>query len=397
MNEYKKDMIKMLCDLIEIKAVSPDFEGEGEVEKADYLMKKLDFFDLIQRYDYKDERAKDGVRPNIVAKIKGVLNRTIWIITHLDVVPAGNKNLWKYDPFKANIEGNKIYGRGAEDNGQAIVSSFYAAKAIHESKKLPKFSFGLVFVSDEESGNEYGIKKLVKERIFSKDDMFLVPDVSSPKGDAIEIAEKSVLWLKITVHGDQMHGSRPLGINASRRAMKIVLDLDEKLHNKFSARNYLFDLPYSTFEPTKREKNVDNINTIPGVDVSYMDCRILPNYDLQEVLDYIENIRRFYEMRDGKRVDIEVVHRSSSPQTPENVEIVNRLKKLLIEVRKVEPRLIGIGGNTCAAVLRSERFLDTVAWFTADGTAHKPNEYCIIQNMVEDAKIFYLLPFEPLR
>lgn len=392
LEKKRGEMVKLLSKLIEIKAISPDFGGEGENEKAEYLMDHLEEFDHVERIDAKDERV--GTRPNIVAKIRGVVDRTIWIISHLDVVPEGDERLWKTPPFKAVVEGGRVYGRGSEDNGQGIVSSLFAGKAIIESGSKPKFSFGLAFVSDEESGSNYGVKFLLKKDVFSRDDMFLVPDVGSQKGDAIEIAEKSILWLKFEVYGKQSHASQP-EMNAARRAMKFILDLDEKLHAKFNLKNPLFNPPHSTFEPTKREKNVENINTIPGLDVSYMDCRIIPDYRIEGVLEFIEDVRRFHEIRDNGKINVEVLHAFSSPKTPENSEIAVRLSKTIEKLRGIKTRFIGIGGNTCASFLRSAGFKDTVAWCTADGTAHKPNEYCVIDNMVEDAKVFYSICFDP--
>jgi succinyl-diaminopimelate desuccinylase len=391
LEKKRNEMVQLLSKLVEIKAISPDFGGEGEEKKAEFLMKYLEDFDFVERFDAFDERV--GKRPNIVAKIKGVVDRTIWIITHLDVVPAGDERLWKTDPFKAVIEGGRVYGRGSEDNGQSIVSSIFAGRMILESKLKPKYNFGLVMVSDEESGSNFGIKHLLSKDIFSRDDMFLVPDVGSQKGDAIEIAEKSILWLKFEVYGRQTHASMPV-MNASRRAMKFILDLDEKLHAKFNLRDELFNPPYSTFEPTKRERNVENINTIPGIDVSYMDCRILPNYRLEDVIDYIESVKKFHEIRDNERINVEVIHSFSSPKTPESSEMAQRLSSTIERVRGIKTRFIGIGGNTCASFLRKAGFKDTVAWCTADGTAHKPNEYCVIDNMVEDAKVFFSLFFD---
>ncbi len=393
-DEMKEEMVKLLCRLIETKAISPDFGGKGEAKKAKLLMDYLKDFDYVERFDARDERAEEGIRPNIVAKVKGVVKRTIWIITHLDVVPEGDLRLWKTPPFKAVVENGRIYGRGSEDNGQSIVSSLFAGIAVLNAEVNPKYSLGLAFVSDEESGSEYGIRHLIKQKVFSKEDFFIVPDVGSPNGEHIEIAEKSILWLRFEVFGVQSHASRPM-MNASRRAMKFILDLDEKLHSKFSTRDELFDPPYSTFEPTKREKNVDNVNTIPGIDVSYMDCRILPEYNLEEVIDYIESVRRFHEIRDKERINVEVVQKSSSPKTPENADIVLRLSETISRLRGIKPKLIGIGGNTCASFLRREGFRESVAWCTTDSTAHKPNEYCRIENMVEDAKVFFSLFFDP--
>ena len=40
-------------------------------------------------------------------------------------------------PFEPKIIDNKIYARGAEDNGQSIISSLYAAKALMNKKINP--------------------------------------------------------------------------------------------------------------------------------------------------------------------------------------------------------------------------------------------------------------------
>ena len=392
---YREKMVKTLCDIIEIKAISPEYGGDGEYEKAEYLMKYLEGFDYVERFDVKDDRVKSGLRPNIVAKIKGALGRTIWIVAHLDVVPEGDERLWDTPPFKGVVKDGKVYGRGSEDNGQSIVSSLFAAKSIIESGLTPKYSFGVVYVADEETGSNYGVQHLLKQNIFQKEDMFVVPDVGSPNGNMIEIAEKSIMWLKFKVYGQQSHASHPKGVNAARRAMEFILDLDKKLHSKFIGKNNLFVPPHSTFEPTKREKNVDNINTIPGLDISYMDCRVIPEYDLDEVLEYIEDIRLFHEMKGNGKIEVEVIQKVSSPPTSETAEIVQRLKKTIEMLRGVQSKVCGIGGNTCASFFRKNGFNETAAWCTVDGVAHQANEYCVIDNMVDDSKVFAALAFDP--
>lgn len=385
--DLKRDeIVKTLSDLIRIKALSPENGGDGEFEKAEYISTLLDDFE-IERYDAEDGRAKEGIRPNIVARIEGKSERVLWIVTHMDVVPEGDISLWRTPPFKPVIKEGRIYGRGSEDNGQSIVSSLFAAKVIKESGKTPNYSFGIVFVSDEEVGSRYGIQHLLQQNIFKKDDLIIVPDAGSPTGNRIEIAEKGILWLKFTVHGVQTHASKPEGINAAREAAKFIVELDRRLHKKFKKVNRLFNPPFSTFEPTKREKNVDNVNTIPGLDISYMDCRIIPDYDIDEVIKYIKGIKEKY-----KSVELEIIQKVSSPPTPENSEVVRLLSKAIERVRKIKAEVYGIGGNTCAAFFRKAGF-HTAVWSTVDGTAHQPNEYAVIDNVVEDAKVFAVLPF----
>jgi succinyl-diaminopimelate desuccinylase len=50
-------------------------------------------------------------------------------------------------------------------------------------------------------------------------------------------------------------------------------------------------------------------------------------------------------------------------------------------------KAMGIGGGTVAALFRRAGF-DAACWSRLDETAHQPNEYCIIDNMVGDAKVF---------
>ncbi|MEM4465470.1 MAG: M20/M25/M40 family metallo-hydrolase, partial [Ignisphaera sp.] len=128
---YRDEMARTLMELISIPAISPDYGYEGEYDKAERLVDVVrDWgFDRIDIYNASDSRAKNGVRPNIVAYYYGE-NRDapkIWILSHLDVVPPGDLSQWTVTkPFDPVFRDGKIFGRGAEDNGQAIVSSIYA-------------------------------------------------------------------------------------------------------------------------------------------------------------------------------------------------------------------------------------------------------------------------------
>ena len=385
----RDEAVEIISNLIRLKALSPDNGGRGEWRKAEYIQSLLDFADEVERLDAEDERAENGVRPNIVARVRGKSRKTLWIITHMDVVPAGDLSLWNTDPFKPVVKDGMVFGRGSEDNNQAITSALLAGMILSERK--PEISFGMVFVSDEETGSKYGIKHILREKIFKKDDLFLVPDAGTPEGNTIEIAEKNILWLKIKIFGKQGHASRPdLFVNASRRAMKILLELDKLLHENFNIRDELFEPPHSTFEPTKREKNVDNPNTIPGIDVSYFDCRILPKYSNKDVIEFVNDFLTQKEKEDGFSCELEVIQDESSPPTPENSEIVVRIKNALKISRGIDAKVIGIGGNTCASFFRRAGF-ETAVWSTVDGKAHEPNEYARIDNIIEDAKVFALL------
>ena len=309
------------------------------------------------------------------------------------MVPPGEESLWNATkPFEPKVKDGCVFGRGSEDNGQSLVASIFAVKALKQLGARLNRSVALAFVADEEQGSTKGIQHLIGMGLFRKNDLVLVPDSGDPTGNFIEIAEKSILWFKVVTLGKQTHGSLPnKGLNAHRIGMQLGLALDAKLHEKYNARNEYFSVPVSTFEPTKKDKNVDSINIVPGEDALYFDCRILPHYKVDEVLADITKIKTEFEDKTGAQIKIEIIQKQQAPpmQNSES-EIVTLLKEALLQTRGLEASVGGIGGGTCAAFFRKIG-IPAVVWSTIDEVAHQPDEYARIGNMVEDAKVFALL------
>jgi succinyl-diaminopimelate desuccinylase len=387
----RDDMTGFMVEMLKVKAVNPDGGGKGEYERAMFMKKHLEEIGLhVTRHDVSDSRVSEGVRVNLTTVLEGEdTGRTLWLAAHLDTVPEGSRELWSTDPYVPIVKDGKIYGRGSEDNGQAVCSALFAVKALKTLGVKPKMNLGLVYVSDEESGSKYGVIPLIEKGIFKQTDMALVPDSGTADGSQIEIAEKSILWLKITTKGKQVHGSTPeKGLNARRVAMKLAIQLDDMLHSKYAAEDELFDPPSSTFEPTKSDANVDNVNTVPGLDVQYFDCRVLPRYPLDEVMREIESVRLRLEKETAATIQIHPIQREENTKpTPIESPIVQKLKTALKQLRGLDAKPIGIGGGTVGVYFR-RRGIDTAVWSTIDDLAHQPNEYCKIANMVDDAKVF---------
>jgi succinyl-diaminopimelate desuccinylase len=392
----KNEMAQTLMELIRVPAIAPENSGEGESRKAEKLMQTLETvgFDKIEHFDSDDKRVPSKKRPNIVAYCYGENKaEKLWIISHLDVVPPGEESLWTITkPFEPTIKEQRIYGRGSEDNGQSMIASIFAVKALKNLSIKPKRTVALAFVADEEQGSTYGIQHLIKQGLFKKDDLIIVPDGGNENGSLIEIAEKSALWFKVHTIGKQTHASKPnKGLNAHRIGMEYALALDKMLHAKYSLKDEYFDPPESTFEPTKKEKNVDAVNIIPGEDLLYFDCRILPNYNIEELLNNIRGLAEEFGKKTSATIKIEVLQKSVAPKpTDASAKIVIVLTEAIKKLGGVKPKVGGIGGGTCAAYFRKID-VPAVVWSTIDETAHQPNEYAKIENMVNDAKIYALL------
>jgi succinyl-diaminopimelate desuccinylase len=384
---YNSEMIKVMKDMVAIPAIAPESGGEGESKRADFLEKYLNSIGIkTKRFDYIDkEKAK---RSNIIAKINKGKDKTLWLIAHIDTVAPGDASLWHHDPFDAYVQNGRLYGRGTSDNGQGVISSMFAMRALVESGADVDYNIGVALVADEEVGSDYGVKRLLKENIFSRRDMVIVPDWGTEDGSGIEIAEKGILWLRFKVEGKQVHASTPnLGVNAFRTSIKLLVELDKKLHSKYNFSDNIFDPSVSTFEMTKHEKNVDSVNIVPGSDIFYMDCRVLPHYKLSSILADIKRLAAKYSVN-GSKVSIEVYNREDPAKpTDKNSDIAKRLANAIIGIKRVKPKFIGIGGGTVAKYFR-DLGMPALVWATLPDNAHQPNEYCVIEDMVSDAKVF---------
>ncbi len=178
--------------------------------------------------------------------------------------------------------------------------------------------------------------------LFKKDDLIIIPDAGEPDGSMIEVAEKSILWVKFKTIGKQVHASIPdLGVNAFRAASNLVVKLED-LHI-YNVEDEVFAPSRSTFEPTKKEANVPNVNTIPGDDVFFLDCHIIPEYNIKEVLGTIRGMADKVEKSFNVKIEISMEQKEQ------------------------------------AAV-----------WSSLDDLAHQPNEYCNISDIRNDVRIFAL-------
>lgn len=389
----RPDIVELQTLLTSIPAMAPESGGDGEWNKCaalkKWLMDRGFEENQFEQFDAPDSRVSAGVRPNLMLTVPGKKQQAVFVMAHLDVVPPGNLDLWHSDPWKAvyDEKNDRITGRGVEDNQQGLVSGVIAALALLKNKIVPEFTVKLFFMADEEFGSEYGMKFLLREHreLFKKDDLILIPDGGDPEGKTVEIAEKNILWLRLHTLGLQSHGSMPQkGKNAHLAACDLALRLND-LENFFNARNELFNPPFSTFQPTKKEGNVDTVNIIPGDDVFYMDCRILPQYTLEEVRLEIKRRVLEVEKKYGVKVEIEEPQKQQSPATPADSPVVVKLMQAIKAAHGFEAVPVGIGGGTVGAELRSLGFHAAI-WSTIEEVCHQPDEYSILGNAIADAQ-----------
>ena len=390
---FRREAVEFQRGLTERPAVPPNMGGTGEAEKAEFLKEwfRTRGISQIEQFDAPDDRVTGGTRPNLIVTLPGKnANKNIWIISHMDIVPPGERSAWTHDPYSLIEEGDILYGRGVEDNQHGIVSSALALLALHELKITPACNLKLLFAADEESGSDLGAKYLLSKYpdLFGPRDEFIIPDHGSPDGMDIQIAEKSIYVLKFTTEGKQCHAADPhSGNNAFTAASALVVALSS-LSDRFSyMSDERFLPPFSTFVPTKKEQNVNATNVVPGEDRFFMDCRLLPQLDFEEAAETIDEIKSMVEREYNVKINWDIHACKSSSHTPDSAPVVTKLREAVRKVRGGETRLVGIGGGTIAGDFR-QIGREAVVWSTCLNTAHMPDEHCSIRDLLDDARVF---------
>ncbi len=390
--ERGERVVELQSALTACKALGPDNGGRGELDKVRRITDWLTACGVrdLRRMDAPDNRVPDGLRPNLIARLSGTTSRTLWLFGHTDVVPPGDPAAWTSDPWQVRREGDWLYGRGVEDNQQAIVSMLLLAEELRRQNLTPALGLGLVFMADEESGSDYGLAHVLEQapELFRPDDLYIVPDAGSPRGDLIEVAEKSQLWLKVRTTGAQCHASTPhKGRNAFLAGADMVLACHQGLYETFPQEDPLFKPSRSTFVPSKHDANVPSVNILPGSDVFYVDCRLLPEVSQEAVLAKAREIAARVAQRYGVEISVDVEHAQAASAAPADSPVVLALEQAVERVYGVQPRPVGIGGATVAALLR-RKGLPAAVWACIQNTCHQPDERASVSAACKDAQVF---------
>jgi acetylornithine deacetylase/succinyl-diaminopimelate desuccinylase-like protein len=173
-------------------------------------------------------------RPNLVAKFAADparrTGRPLILNCHVDVVPADAAR-WTHPPFSGHNDGTCIWGRGAIDmKGFATMALTALGKLIREKVPINRDVI-FVAVSDEEAGTRLGSKWLVEERpdLLGGDPEYVINEVGGftvhQKGHRfypVQVAEKGVAWLTLSIEGKPGHSSLPTKDSAVSKLARAI-------------------------------------------------------------------------------------------------------------------------------------------------------------------------------
>ncbi|AHX04057.1 succinyl-diaminopimelate desuccinylase [Ehrlichia chaffeensis str. Heartland] len=208
---------------------------------------------------------------------------------HTDVVPTGDLEKWKFDPFSGHIEDNILYGRGAVDMKSAICAFIAAVSRIDFNQVNGAIS---LMISGDEEGNhfKYGTPAILKWLTDNnkKIDYCLVgePTSKSSVGDTIKIGRRGSINFKIVCNGVQGHVAYP------HLAQNPINDMINILHK---INNTVLDEGNEYFQPSNCEiTSVDVGNTannvIPGTVTAHLNIRYNNIHTSESLFNIINNI-----------------------------------------------------------------------------------------------------------
>tara|TARA_S200000501_G_scaffold315587_1_gene307973 strand:+ start:43 stop:1227 length:1185 start_codon:yes stop_codon:yes gene_type:complete len=234
---YEKS-IKILRDLIEFKTIS----GENNSSLINYCENILKSHGATSFKVFDEDKKRINLFATLKAKKSNGIEPII-LSGHTDVVPVSKG--WSTDPFKAEIKGNKLFGRGSCDMKGFLACSLAFAEVFSKSNLTRDIHFSLTF--DEETaciGAPLLIKELKKRNITNG-----ICIVGEPTKMKIIDSHKGCYEYTTYFEGLAGHSSKPdEGVNAAEFATKYVnkLMLLRKNLESRQPENSIFDPPYST-------------------------------------------------------------------------------------------------------------------------------------------------------
>ena len=152
--KYGKAATETLRELVAIPTVT--VEGVAQHQNPEFLKIADKIKNLAQAFDLTFRNVDNRVYE---ISLDGQGDEVVGIHAHADVVPVTPEN-WvlkdgtRLDPFKLTLIGDRMYGRGTEDDKNGIVVTLYAMKVIKEEKLPLARNFKLLVDTTEETSGD---------------------------------------------------------------------------------------------------------------------------------------------------------------------------------------------------------------------------------------------------
>lgn len=358
------DPVALSQDLIRCPSVTPN--DAGALDALEKALTSIGF--QCTRLPFCEEGTPDI--DNLFAR-RGTKEPHICYAGHTDVVPIGDPNDWKHDPFAATIEDGILYGRGTSDM-KCSIAAFVAAVS-----EIDNFdgSISLLITGDEEGPAVNGTVKMLK---WLKDNNQL-PDaciVGEPTntneiGEMAKIGRRGSLNGSLTVHGTQGHVAyQHLADNPIPRLVKILNALNDweiDQGNEFFAP--------SNLEVVTIDVGNDASNVIPMNATAKFNIRFNSEQNSEKLTRIITEICNLYS--DRHTLDINVS--GDSFLTPKG-DLSDLIENAIRDVIGKTVEFSTTGGTSDARFIKN--YCPVIEFGLINKTIHQVNECAKVSDII---------------
>lgn len=277
-DDLEPQIVSFLTDLV--RTPSPNPPGEYD----DVVALLVDTYESYG-WDVDVAEAPDDVldahdlphpRPNVLATVTEGDGRIIVLNAHFDTVPV-QEEMWSHDPFGAEIEDGRLYGRGATDSKGRIASYTLASRALEATDLLPEdATLVLAITADEETGGHAGAGYVAEE--------VLTPDYALVEGSSETIwhAACGVLQFRVTTDGEAAHAGSPAnGENAMLAANRVLTALSDHAEDLEARQSEVVGIDGPTCTPSTIEGGTKT-NVVPAACSFTVDRRVPPDENIDD-------------------------------------------------------------------------------------------------------------------
>ncbi|MEA3138915.1 MAG: succinyl-diaminopimelate desuccinylase [Gammaproteobacteria bacterium] len=402
MIEARRDeLVELTQALIRFPTVNPP--GEAYQPCAEFIGRRLKARGFSIEYVRATGTPGDSDRHpriNVIARRESAqCGPCVHFNSHIDVVQPGAG--WTMDAFAALVKDGKVFGRGACDMKGGLAASIIAVEALIDSgAKLP----GTLEISgtvDEESGGYGGVRYLAERGWFSapRVDHVIIPEPLNV--DRVCIGHRGVWWAEIETHGRMAHGSMPfLGDCAVRHMNAFIERLERDLYPQLAARRT--DMPVV---PSGARHSTLNINSIHGGQAETAgfpapcvpdSCRLVIDRRLliEENMDSVKGeVRELLDglvrEREGFTYDMRDIFEVLPIMADRNGPVARSTAAAIRRVMGREAEFVCSPGTYDQKHIdRIGKLRDCIAYGPGIlDLAHQPDEYVLIDDMVNSAKV----------
>lgn len=321
-------------------------------------------------------------RNNLVAEIEteqfGTEVPGLVLICHMDTVVAGKG--WNRDPFGAEQEEGRIYGRGACDmkSGLACALAVFkeTAQAVEQGTIRLKRPIRLICTVDEE-GDMNGVECAVRLHRVHKEDW--VMDLEPTNGQ-IQMSHKGRFWMEISAHGVTAHASKPEQGADAIAAMAEYISYMRTAFTQFPAH---LELGRTTITFGQIQGGYQPY-VVPDECKLWVDCRLTPPTTDTKVIEITDRAIKYAEHAvPGVKFEYRVT--GNRPYIEKNDEsgLLRALKKAVSTVAGQEPLIRPFPGYTDTAVIAGMlKNRNCLSYGPGDlKYAHKPDEFVKIADI----------------